>query len=195
MKRILIAVPTAVRIECETFKSIYDLEIPEGYETEFEFFWCYMIDQGRNQIAARAIQGGFDYLLAVDSDIILPKDALVKMLEHDKDLVAGMYRMRRPEQVVEIYDTNYWQYPQQQLLESTELLEIGGCGFGCVLVKTYVLAAVGYPQFKYHQAWRFSDTFSEDNDFCKKARDKGFRLWCDPTIRCGHKGTTVWEIM
>ncbi len=32
MKKILIAIPTARYIEAETFKSIYDLEVPEGYD-------------------------------------------------------------------------------------------------------------------------------------------------------------------
>lgn len=194
MKKILIAVPTAVRIECETFKSIYDLEIPEGYETEFHFFWCYMIDQGRNEIANYAIHHGFDYLLAVDSDIELPRDALKKMLAHDKDLVSGVYRMRRPEQVIELYDVNYQQVPADAIRNTTDLIEIGGCGFGCVLVKVNVLAEVGYPQFVYHQAYRFDQTFSEDNDFCMKARNKGFKLYCDPTIKCRHKGTVMWTI-
>jgi glycosyltransferase involved in cell wall biosynthesis len=193
-KRILIAVPTAVRIECETFKSIYDLEIPEGYEVDFNFFWCYMIDQGRNEIANYAIGNGYDYLLAIDSDIEVPKDALKKMLSHDKDLVCGMYRMRRPQEVIELYDTNYHLIPPQVLKSINGLIEIGGCGFGCVLVKTSVLAHVGYPQFFYHQAFRFDQTFSEDNDFCQKARNKGHKLYCDTTIRCRHKGTVMWEI-
>jgi len=192
-KSILIAIPSAVKIEPETFKSIYDLQIPVGFRTDFNFFWCYMIDAGRNQIANYAINCGYDYVLSVDSDMELPKDMLVKMLSHDKDIITGMYRMRRPEQVVEIYDTNYHNIPFEKLKEH-QLLEIGGAGFGCVLVKTQVYKDVGYPQFFYHQAWKYEDTFSEDNDFFLKARNKGYKVFCDTSIKCRHKGTVMWEI-
>jgi glycosyltransferase involved in cell wall biosynthesis len=156
-KSILIAIPTAVRIECETFKSIYDLKIPEGYKVDFQFFWCYMIDQGRNVIANYAIQNGYDYVLAIDADIEVPEDALVKMLAHNKDMVAGIYRMRREEQIIELYDTEFQQVSDSEIW-GDKLIEVGGAGFGCVLVKTKVFEDVGYPQFFYHQAYRFSDT-------------------------------------
>ena len=39
MKKILIAIPTNKFIEPSTFKAIYDLKVPEGYKTEFQFFF------------------------------------------------------------------------------------------------------------------------------------------------------------
>jgi hypothetical protein len=51
MKKILIAIPTARYIEADTFKSIYDLEIPTGYETTFQTFYGYRVDQVRNLIS------------------------------------------------------------------------------------------------------------------------------------------------
>ena len=81
-KRILIAVQTNRNIEVETFKSIYDLEVPDGYETEFQFFFGYQIDQIRNLIANWGKH--YDYLFSVDSDIVLPRDTLTKMLREDK---------------------------------------------------------------------------------------------------------------
>ena len=193
-KRILIAVPSAKHIEPETFKSIYDLIIPEGFEADFEFFWCYLIDAGRNTIAGHAIENGYDYLFAVDADMAFPPDTLQKLLSHDEDFVTGVYRMRRPDQVIELYDTKYQQI-DRQMLDVYTTIELGGCGFGCALVKTKVLKDVGYPQFEYHQAYHHGDTFSEDNDFCQKARNLGYKIWVDTTVRCSHKGTIMWEIV
>jgi hypothetical protein len=82
------------------------------------------------------------------------------------------------------------------LLSSKEdLLKIGGCGFGCVLVKSEVLSKVGYPQFEYHVALDHNNTFSEDVDFCKKVIDKDFTIWCDKTILCGHIGTKTFNVV
>ena len=193
MKKILIAVPTNKYIEPETMKSIYDLIVPEGYETEFQFFYGYQIDQIRNLIADWVVKYDFDYLFSVDSDIIFAPDVLCKFLDHDKDLVSGIYRQRSPNQVLEIYDENLTNIPISKL-PMNSLVEIGGCGFGCVLVKKQVFSEIGYPQFEYHSALDHRYTFSEDNDFCKKAREKGFQLFADTSVICGHKGTHIFEL-
>ena len=192
MKKILIAIPTAKYIEPETMKSIYDLEVPEGYETEFQFFYGYNIDQVRNLIAHWVVNG-YDYLFSVDSDIIFETDTLKKMLAHDVDYVSGIYRQRLPTQTLEVYDLSQKNIPIENIPDKS-LIEIGGSGFGCVLVKREVFLSVGYPYFVYHSALNHADTFSEDMDFCKKAREKGHKLHCDTTIICGHKGTSVYEV-
>ena len=198
MKKILIAIPTARYIEADTFKSIYDLEIPAGYQTVFQTFYGYRVDQVRNLIADWVVRG-FDYLFAVDHDVTFAPDTLKKMLAHDKDLVSGIYRQRVPEQTLEIYDINQQRMTMEQLLGPSQIIEsglvqIGGCGFGCVLVKKEVMSRIGYPQFEYHPALDHNNTRSEDNDFCRKATNAGFTLWCDPTILCGHIGSTTMHV-
>ena len=192
MKKILIAIPTARYIEADTFKSIYDLEVPAGYETTFQTFYGYRVDQVRNLIADWTIKG-FDYLFAIDHDVTFASDTLKKMLSHDRDLVTGVYRQRTPIQSIEIYDLNQRRMDMVELV-GKPLVQVGGCGFGCVLVKKEVLANIGYPQFEYHVALDHQYTVSEDNDFCRKAMNKGHTLWCDPSILCGHIGSTTMYI-
>ena len=187
-KKILIAIPTAKYIESETFKSIYDLEVPMGYKTDFQFFYGYNIDQIRNLIADWAQK--YDYLFSVDSDIVMPSDTLKKLIEHNKDIVTGMYIQRIPgTHALELYDKN-GRIPYN-LIKGKGLLEIDACGFGCVLVKSEVFKTVGYPQFVYHSALNHRDTISEDTDFCLKAKNKGFKIWVDTSIKCNHIGN-VW---
>ena len=196
-KRILIGIPTAKNIESETFKSIYDLEIPDGYVADFQCFFGYQVDQVRNLIADWVVKG-YDYLLAIDSDIGFEKNILKKLLAHDKDIVTGMYIQRRQGMhVLELYDHNgrggVSNIPYEKL-NGRGLVEIAGCGFGCVLVKAEVFRTVGYPQFEYHSAIDHAHTISEDNDFCHKARNKGFRIWVDTTIQCKHIGSFTYQI-
>ena len=140
MKKILIAIPTARYIEPETFKTIYDLEVPAGYKADFQCFYGYRIDQVRNLIADWIVRG-YDYLFAVDHDVTFAPDTLKKMLGHDKDVVSGIYRQRLPEQRIEIYDLNQVRMTMGQLV-GKPLVQIGGCGFGCVLVKKEVFRDV-----------------------------------------------------
>lgn len=196
LKRILIAVPTAKYIEPETFKSIYDQIIPAGYKVDFQYFYGYRIDQVRNLIAHWACQG-YDYLWAIDSDISFPSDTLSKLLAHDKDMISGLYRQRKSEQHLEIYFDNGHggvRTADYSELKNRRLMEIAGCGFGCVLLKSSVLRKVGAPQFEYHVALDHNNTVSEDLDFCTKVRRQGFKIWADATILCGHHGSTVYQI-
>lgn len=193
-KKILIAIPTARYIEAETFKCIYDLEVPEGYEVTFQYFYGYRVDQVRNLIADWVVRG-FDYLFSVDHDITFPPDTLKKLVSHDQDLVTGVYRQRLEPQQLEVYEPLGSRMSAQDLFtKNWKLIGIGGCGFGCVLVKKEVFVGVGYPQFEYYPALDHGNTISEDTDFCKKAMGKGFKLWCDPSILCGHIGSTTMHV-
>ncbi len=196
VKKILIAIPTAKYIEPETFKSIYDLDVPEGYETDFQFFYGYQVDQIRNLSAEWA--KSYDYMLSVDSDIILPKDTLTKMLAADKDIITGLYIQRIPNtHTVEVYmvtpNGGMTNIPYE-LLKDKGVVEVAGCGFGVCLVKGEVFRKMEYPHFYYQSALNHSATVSEDVYFCKKARDIGFKVWADTTIICDHKGTHYYKI-
>lgn len=192
-KQILIAIPTAKYIEPETFKSIYDLIIPTGYETTFQTFYGYNVEQVRNLIADWVVKG-YDYLFSVDSDITFPPHTLAQLLSHDKDVVSAVYRQRKEEHVLELWHKNGKNITKEELNKvTTPLLEIGGCGFGCVLVKKEVFGVIGYPQFKYHSAIDHKNTISEDAYFCNKARENGFLIHVDPKLLCGHIGSTTFN--
>jgi glycosyltransferase involved in cell wall biosynthesis/GT2 family glycosyltransferase len=199
-KKILIAIPTAQNIHAETFKSIYDLEVPKGYEVDFQYFYGYNVDQVRNLIADWVVKG-FDYLFAVDYDMSFPPDTLKRLLSHNKDIVSGLYRQRNDDLVLEIYRNN--NKGGQDNVRFTDLYlngegnwleRVDGCGFGCVLVKKQVFERVGYPYFKYHSALTMEETISEDIDFCRKATAAGFEIYCDTDVICNHHGQTIFKV-
>lgn len=197
MKKILIAIPTARNIEPDTFKSIYDLVVPEGYTTDFQYFFGYSVDQVRNLIADWTVKS-YDYLFSVDSDIAFPPDTLCRLLSHDRDVVSGLYIQRKPgHHILEIYRPNAQggvsNVPYADIKDQG-LVSITGCGFGCVLVKSKVLADIGYPQFKYHSAVDHAHTISEDVDFCTKALAKNFLIWADTSVQCRHIGQSTFSV-
>lgn len=196
-KKILIAIPTAKYIEPDTFKSIYDLHVPDGYETTFQYFYGYNIDQVRNLIADWVVKG-YDYLFSVDSDIAFSPDTLSKLLSHDKDIVSGLYVQRKPgRHILEIYEKNHLggvtNIPYEKI-KGRGLVSIDGCGFGCVLVKQQVIRDIGYPQFVYKSAIEHINTISEDVYFCRKALEKGFKIFADTSIKCRHIGSNEFLV-
>ena len=196
-KKILIAIPTARNIEADTFKSIYDLHIPDGFEVNFQYFYGYNIDQVRNLIASWVVNG-YDYLFSVDSDIAFPPNTLAQLLAHNVDMVSGLYIQRKPGQhILEVYEHNSYggvsNIPYEKIA-GRGLVEIASCGFGCVLVKAEVMRAIPYPHFKYHSAIDHAHTISEDVDFCRKALNAGFKIWADTKILCRHIGSTEFLV-
>ncbi len=189
-KKILIAIPTDKYIKAETFKSIYDLEVPYGYKIEFQYFYGYRIDQVRNLIAEWGKK--YDYLFAVDSDIVLPSDTLRKLLYADKDVVSGLY-IQRIENThnLELFSDNRIPYED---IKGKGLIEVKGCGFGCVLIKSEIFRTMEYPHFLYTHALDHNDTYSEDTYFCDKARSLGYKIYADTTIKCGHIGETTFVV-
>jgi len=84
--------------------------------------------------------------------------------------------------------------PYGLISEHNGLVEVAGCGFGCVLIKGEVFRTMEYPHFYYQSALDHKDTISEDIYFCKKARDLNFKIWVDTTILCDHKGSTFFKV-
>lgn len=192
-ERVLIAIPTAKYIEPETFQSIYNLRKPKNTHVDFQFFYGYNIDQVRNLIAHYAEQNNYDWVFWVDSDIAFPPDTLVKLLAHQKDIVAGVYRQRKPEQILEVFNHAYRPYSDVRVLTPTPF-KVGAVGFGCTLTSMKVLRDLEYPQFDYHRAIAAEDTLSEDVDFCQKAKKRGYDIWVDSDILCDHHGKTTYRI-
>ncbi len=145
----------------------------------------------RNTLAERALSGGYDYLFSVDSDILLPADALEQLLAAERDAIAAV-----------IYNDEYWSFPPEyrqtnMLMRSDmagprgesvyehmrgfpadQVFEVDLTG-ACILIARHVLKA-GVRYADHH--------FGEDTPFCEAARAQGFRLW-------GHGGVLARHMM
>ena len=93
--KILIAVPTFETIYPDVFKAIYDLEKPDCVdEIVFDFIRGYDCATARNNIIIKAQNYKADYVLMVDNDVIVPKDALINFLDDPKEVTLGFYAHR-----------------------------------------------------------------------------------------------------
>ena len=112
MAKVLVAVPTFENIYPDTFKSIYDLDV-SVHNVGFEFVRGYDCATARNRIAQIAIDRKADFVLMVDNDVVLPKDALQNLLDDRKDVTLGIYAHRDADSiyrgrtgVCKLYDDN-----------------------------------------------------------------------------------------
>lgn len=155
-----------------------------------------LIYTSRNSLATQAIQAEADYVLWLDSDMVFEPDLLERMMavltENDLDILTGLYFRRTPPYSPTLFDKLEIKDNITEWSEFSEipnhLFEVGGCGFGCVLMRTDPFIDV---QSRFGNMFApFGDT-GEDLAFCWRARQCGFKVWCDPTIICGHVGYTI----
>lgn len=186
--KILVAVPTYETITPETFKSIYDLDKDDN-EVSFEFVKGYDCPTARNNIAQIAVDGAYDYVLMVDSDVMVPKDALTHLLDPETNIVLGCCpRKNSTDGRIEIYRpgtfsfTDYYTY---DTLPDNKRIAVKGGGFACALIKTSVFNCLHFPWFKY-VTYEDGSSLSEDLYFCTQATEAGFLVEADTRVRCGH---------
>jgi hypothetical protein len=122
-----------------------------------------------------------DAVLWVDSDVILPIDGIARLCAHGKDFVTGIYTQREPPHfpLIAMFDSLRESFSWLTEWPTNVIMPIDGCGFGCVLTSTAMLRAIGAPWFKFQK-------YSEDLDFCVRARTAGYQLFVDTGILCGH---------
>ena len=204
--KILIAVPTFENIYPDTFKSIYDMET-SGHDVSFEYVRGYDCATARNRIAQMALDKKTDYVLMVDNDVVLPKDALLNLLENPVDVCLGYYahrdsdnRYRGRSCVCKLYDENgnkHFNYPLESEYTADELKElkdngqfrvqIHGGGMGCAFIKTDVFNRIKYPWYDWvNYANEHRGMLSEDLYFCEGCRKKGIPIYTDTRVNCGH---------
>lgn len=195
-RKILIAVPTDDRMYAETSYSLRYLINPEGYKSAQMILQSSLIHASRDKFALTAIEQGCEYVLFVDSDMIFNRDALVRLFEHQDDIVSGLYFQRRNNHDPVIYTkvkpkTWYRKHPEMDVITQIDdpYIEVEACGMGFCLIKTEVFEKV----FK-----RFGKMFEpfggmgEDISFLFRARKCGYKVRCDTTVELGHIGTYVY---
>lgn len=204
--KILIAVPTFENIYPDTFKSIYDLDV-SGHDVDFEYVRGYDCATARNRIAQIAIDRKTDYVLMVDNDVVLPKDALVNLLDDPKEVCLGYCARRGADNiyrgqtcVYKLYDEKgmkYFSFPLESGYTAEELhalkesekykVSIHGGGMACAIIKTDVFNRIKYPWYDWvNYADEHRGMLSEDLYFCVKCKKNNIPIYMDTRVNCGH---------
>lgn len=191
----LIAIPCMDAVQMEFCQSLVHMRYVG--EIKFGFTSCSLIYQARTQLCRMALETDADYVLWLDSDMIFEPSLMEDLMEaiQGKDMVTAIYHTRRPPFRPVIWKTvtpgllptdctveNYDDYP------TDGLFEIEACGFGAVLMKTGVIRDVAET---FHETFAPVPGFGEDLSFCIRAKSCGFKMYADPRIQVGHKGSMI----
>lgn len=197
----LIAVPCMDMVHTLFFKAMMDLDKPEG--TNVAVSASSVVYEARNQLAKVAMDGGYDRVLWLDSDMTFEPDLLTRLsadLDSGLEYVTGLAFTRRDPVMPCIFrecgvkvDANGIRVPKAvpfDALPSKPMFQIAASGAAAVMMTTSLIERV---YNKYGLPFSPMPGFGEDLTFCLRASDLLVPLWCDSRVRLGHVGQTIYN--
>ena len=196
-KKILIAVPCMDMVSARFAQSLTTLK--KVGKCTVSFLIGSLIYDARNKLAGMAVEMEADYILWFDSDMVFQPDTLERMMkvldEHPQiDVLSGLYfRRGHPFTPVlfsklEVNEEGTLDFEDVEELPDM-LFEVAGCGFGCVLMRTDMLLDIASKEGGGKWFTPVANA-GEDCAFCIRARENGYRIFCDPSIHLGHMAYT-----
>lgn len=159
--------------------------------------------ESRNKIVDISREMGAEWIVQIDADHSFDSN-LVRVLMRiaDKDsrpIVTGLYsnthEMREPTGEFQVHDAVYGEhesggYQAIQSPDGVHPFRVDAFGTGVLLTHVSVYDTIPEP---WYEERVFADKpgsrpviVGEDISFCRKARECGYELWCDPAAECTH---------
>lgn len=145
--------------------------------------------------AARAfLQTEYECLLFIDGDIQFSPEDVAKLWNHQVPIACAPYRMKKPGASLAA-----WKDGQLTEIESDEPFDVDFAGTGFMMIQREVFQSLMIEDWLHDTAEGeafgfFQDPIvdgvhlSEDYFFCEKAREAGFKILMDPSIKLTHWG-------
>jgi GT2 family glycosyltransferase len=144
----------------------------------------------------------YDFLMWIDSDIIFTPQQFVRLLSYNTEIVAGVYLMDGGKALATVrnWDEDHFKkhgyfifITPEEIDRKEEPIEVSYTGMGFMLVKNGVFESLEYPWFRpiEKQIGDMVDFTMEDVAFCLRAKEAGFRIFIDPSVKVGHEKKIV----
>lgn len=153
-------------------------------------------DMSRNTACKAMLDGGFEWILSIDSDVVPPNNALVRLLSHKQPFISAMYSRRSPpwSVMVAIRDGQWvTNFKKGSVIE----VDLVGAGF-LLMHRSVVENFFNFPQRPGHPVfdWRVNyqglmppgQCLSEDFTLCAAYRSRGGKVLVDTSVECHHCG-------
>lgn len=178
-----------ILIPCrDTVHSLFTMSLTElvktcvlaGIDTHVTYDTSTILLNQRERLAEKAMETKSDYMLWLDSDMMFPSTTALRLMSHNKDIVAANY-MKRSVPLTTVAYPKLEDWDNWLPLESQEELEVvEGIGMGCMMMKTSILHKIQKPWFEFQ--WENNSWHGEDFYFQKKLRAEGYQIFVDMNL-------------
>lgn len=155
-----------------------------------------LITRARNEMTATFLKTSYSHLCFLDADIEFAPEDVAKLWNLQADVAVGLYQMKKVDAPL-----SAWRNGKMVKIEDCpkEPFEVDYAGTGFMMISRRVFQKLGQFAESYEgpngRVAAFfmtpihNDGFeSEDYHFCRKAREFGFKIIADPSIKLGHYG-------
>lgn len=161
-----------------------------------------LITRGRDCLAAQFLKTDYERLMFLDADIEFKPEDVAKLWNLDMDIAVAAYPMKRPDAPVSAWRGGKLVRLEELGSDPVEV-DFAGTGFMMIHRRVFERLQVLHPEWRYEdgigEVWAFFQDpvedgikLSEDYFFCKQAREAGFPVALDPTIRLKHWGSFAY---
>lgn len=200
MRRVLIGTPSYDgRIDVWFANSLIST-VKMSYEKDVFVHAIYvsydsLVQRARNSLFKLALDGGYDDLFFIDSDVEWEPEWFFRLLERPEPIVGAPLIKKSDDEgyTAKILDK------ELKWSDDKKLIEVNGIGTGFMKVA----------RFAFEKLWEISETYesegethrmvcdikiengdlvSEDYVLCNKWQELGYKVWADPTITINHIG-------
>jgi len=167
---------------------------------------CSVVSRARNLLADQFLESDCTDLLFIDSDINFDSQDIFRLMAWSSDygIVGGVPRVRKDEETY-IVTLDKVDEDSQVVMNAMGLVRAKRIATAFMMVQRRVFETLrdAHPEWMYfddksenaksiYSFFDFKSTpggyIGEDYLFCDRAREHGFEVWVDPTIKLGHMG-------
>jgi GT2 family glycosyltransferase len=158
------------------------LELPNGVQVRVENCYGLKVADAYNKLFQTALDARSDYVLTVEDDTFPQSDALIKLLELVKKnpkCVVGAWYPKKEESLQGVHIILKDGKRQQMDCDGT-IQEAYTISMGCTLYPIEIFKTIAYPWFV------TTNALTQDSFFSQLAREAGYKLLVDTSIKCKH---------
>ena len=153
-----------------------------------------LVQRARNDLIRLAVEGEYDDLIFIDSDMEWNPMWIMSLLERQEDVVGGTTRKKTDDAEVYVVKASDLTVHDNGLIKAEAL----GTGFVRLSRKAFLALWDSSPAYQNEgrECRMVCDVqivdgqlYSEDTILFRKLADLGFDVWLDPRMTCNHLGT------
>lgn len=153
-----------------------------------------LIQRARNDLFALAVEGEYDDMIFIDSDMEWAPEWVMELLSREEDVVGGTARKKTDDAEIYVAKTKDLTVHENGLIKCESL----GTGFVKLSREAFTALWEISPEYQNEGKTRRmicdvqvvdGQLYSEDTVLFKKLTELGFDIWLDPKMTCVHIGT------
>lgn len=156
-----------------------------------------LVTRARNEMTATFLKTEHNHMMWIDADIEFTPEHVGKLWNMDADIAVGVYAMKKPDKQWYaawkdgelVFDLDRFSSPVEVDYAGTGFMLIARSVVESLAADAEVYVGPDGPVPAVYMTPIHEQGFeSEDYHFCRKAREKGFSILMDPTVRLKHWG-------